>query len=65
MATYPGRVFKGQKMAGQYGAKKKTVRNLKIAKIDTANNLLLVQGAVPGPQGGYVVVRETNKVGPN
>ena len=52
-------------MAGQYGAKKKTVRNLKIAKIDTENNLLLVQGAVPGPQGGYVVVRETNKVGPN
>ena len=65
MATYPGRVFKGQKMPGQYGAKKKTVRNLKIAKVDAENNLLLVEGAVPGPRGGFVVVRETNKVGPN
>jgi large subunit ribosomal protein L3 len=63
MATYPGRLFKGRKMPGQYGATQKTSRNLKIAKVDTENNLLLVQGAVPGPNGGYVVVRETNKVG--
>ncbi|MEO8268183.1 MAG: 50S ribosomal protein L3 [Aureliella sp.] len=63
MATYPGRVFKGQKMAGQYGATKTTVRNLKIARVDAENNLLLVQGSVPGPTGCYVVVRETNKVG--
>ncbi|MEM7475625.1 MAG: 50S ribosomal protein L3 [Planctomycetota bacterium] len=65
MATYPGRVFKGTKMPGQYGAKKKTVRNLKVAKVDAENNLLLVEGAVPGPRGGFVIVRETNKVGPN
>lgn len=63
MNTYPGRVFKGKKMAGQYGATKTTVRNLKIARVDAGNNLLLVQGAVPGPTGCYVVVRETNKVG--
>lgn len=63
MATYPGRVFKGQKMAGRYGGTKTTVRNLKVAKIDVENNLLLVRGAVPGPNGGYVLVRETNKVG--
>ncbi len=63
MATYPGRTFKGQKMSGRYGGKKKTVRNLKIAKVDAENNLLLVRGAVPGPCGGFVVVRETNKVG--
>lgn len=63
MATYPGRTFKGQKMSGRYGGKKMTVRNLKIAKIDAENNLLLVRGAVPGPNGGFVVVRETNKVG--
>ncbi len=63
MATYPGHVFKGKKMAGHYGAAKITVRNLKIAKIDAENNLLLVQGSVPGPAGCYVVVRETNKVG--
>ena len=35
------------------------------AKVDAENNLLLVEGAVPGPNGGFVVVRETNKVGPN
>jgi large subunit ribosomal protein L3 len=63
MATYPGRTFKGQKMAGRYGGTKKTVRNLKVAKVDAENNLLLVRGAVPGPAGSYVVVRETNKVG--
>lgn len=62
MATYPGRTFKGQKMAGQYGNSKSTVRNLKVAKVDAENNLLLVRGAIPGPNGGYVVVRETNKV---
>lgn len=63
MATYPGRTFKGQKMSGRYGGKQKTVRNLKVAKLDAENNLLLVRGAVPGPIGGYLVVRETNKVG--
>ena len=63
MATYPGRVFRGQRMAGQYGGGKTTVRNLKVAKVDVENNLLLVRGAVPGPAGCYVVVRETNKVG--
>ena len=63
MNTYPGRVFKGKKMAGQFGATQCTNRNLKIAKIDAENNLLLVRGAVPGPNGGFVVVRETNKVG--
>ncbi len=63
MNTYPGRVFKGRKMAGHYGAAKTTARNLKVVKIDSENNLLLVRGAVPGPRGGFVVVRETNKVG--
>jgi large subunit ribosomal protein L3 len=64
MATYPGRTFKGQKMSGHYGAAKTTVRNLKVAKLDAENNLLLVRGAVPGPRGSFVVVRESNKVGP-
>ncbi|QDV22645.1 50S ribosomal protein L3 [Aureliella helgolandensis] len=63
MATYPGRVFKGQKMAGRYGGTRTTVRNLKVAKVDAENNLLLVRGAVPGPNGGFVIVRATNKVG--
>jgi large subunit ribosomal protein L3 len=62
MATYPGRTFPGKKMPGQYGNVRITSRNLKVVKIDTDNNLLLVRGAVPGPNGGYVMVQETNKV---
>ena len=50
-------------MAGQYGAAQSTMRNLQVVKVDAENHLLLVRGAVPGPRGGYVVVRETNKVG--
>ncbi len=63
MNTYPGRTFRGKKMAGRYGNDKVTVRNLEVARIDAENNLVLVHGAVPGPAGGYVIVRETNKVG--
>ena len=58
----PGRVFKGRKMPGRYGNARCTVRNLKLVRIDVENNLLLVRGAVPGPNGGYVMIRETNKV---
>lgn len=61
--TYPGRVRKGTRMAGHYGVDRVTMRNLKVVKVDVENNLLLVKGAVPGPAGGYVIVRETNKVG--
>ena len=39
-----------------------TIRNLKLVRIDAENNLLLVRGAVPGPNGGYVIIRQTNKV---
>jgi len=59
----PSRVFKGTKMAGQYGNTKTTVRNLEVVRVDAENNLLLVRGAVPGPNGGFVSVQETNKVG--
>ena len=61
--TSPGRVFKGLKMAGRSGGVRITARNLKVIRIDLENNLLLVRGAVPGPIGGQVIVRETNKVG--
>ncbi|NLF09075.1 MAG: 50S ribosomal protein L3, partial [Pirellulaceae bacterium] len=60
--TDPHRIFKGRRMAGRYGAARRTVRNLKVVKVDVENNLLLVRGAVPGPNGGYVVVRQTNKL---
>lgn len=59
----PARLPKGKKMAGQYGNDHVTVRNLKVVRIDTENNLLLVRGAVPGPNGGWLVIQETNKVG--
>ena len=61
MSAWPSRTFKGKRMAGHYGSSQVTVRNLGLHKIDTENNLLLVQGAVPGPNGGYLVIRETNK----
>lgn len=63
MNTYPHRTFKGKRMAGQYGNVRVTARNLKVVRVDAENNLLLVRGAVPGPNGGYLVIRETNKVG--
>lgn len=58
----PSRVFKGRKMAGHYGNAQITTRNLQVVRIDEENNLLLVRGAVPGPNGGYVSVRETNRL---
>ena len=58
----PARVFKGVKKPGQYGNARITVRNLKVVRVDPENNLLLVRGAVPGHNGGYVIVRQTNTV---
>lgn len=58
----PSRTRKGIRKPGQFGNARVTVRNLKIERVDAANNLLLVRGAVPGPNGGYLVVKQTNKV---
>lgn len=60
--TDPHHVFKGRRMAGRYGAVRRTARNLKVVQVDVENNLLLVRGAVPGPNGGYVVIQQTNKL---
>jgi len=57
----PAHTRKGIRKPGQYGNARITVRNLKVVRIDKDNNLLLVRGAVPGPNGGYVTVRQTNK----
>lgn len=62
MSASPGRLFKGIRMAGQFGNVKVTTRNVKVVKVDLANNVLIVKGAIPGPNGGFVVVKETNKV---
>ena len=56
-ASYPGRVFPGKKMPGQFGNEKVTTRNLKLIQIRGEQNLLLVKGAVPGPTGGFLVIR--------
>ena len=57
----PSRVFPGLKMAGHLGAEKVTVQNLTIAKVDVENNLIAVKGAIPGPNGGVVVIRDSVK----
>jgi large subunit ribosomal protein L3 len=56
-----GRPKRGKKMAGRYGAERVTIRNLRIVRIDAENHLVLVEGAVPGPNGGLVLIRPTNK----
>jgi len=58
----PSRLFKGKKMAGHYGNARCTARNLQVVRIDVDNNLLVVRGAIPGPNGGYVMISKTNKL---
>lgn len=55
-SSFPSRVFPGQRMPGHMGAEKVTVRNLRIRGIDLDENLLMVEGAVPGPRDGYVMI---------
>jgi large subunit ribosomal protein L3 len=57
----PGRVFKGKRMSGHMGVKNRTIENLRIVEVDVARNLLLISGAVPGSEGGRVVVRPSVK----
>jgi large subunit ribosomal protein L3 len=57
----PARVFKGQKMAGRTGGEKVTTLNLEVVRADVERNLLLIKGAVPGPKGGLVLVRNAVK----
>ena len=57
----PSRVFPGMTMAGHLGAERVTVQNLTVAKIDAENNLIAVKGAIPGPNGGIVVIRDSVK----
>jgi large subunit ribosomal protein L3 len=57
----PGRVFKGKRMSGHMGVRNRTIENLRVVEIDAARNLLLISGAVPGAEGGRVVVRPSVK----
>src|SRR5204862_1396913 len=61
MAQDPGRVFPGKRMAGQHGNVQRTVQTLKVIRVDAARGLLLVKGAVPGADGGHIVVRPSVK----
>ncbi|MCX8131396.1 MAG: 50S ribosomal protein L3 [Clostridia bacterium] len=61
--TNPARVFKGKKLPGHMGVDNITVQNLDIVRVDTERNLLLVKGAVPGPKGGLLVIKDTVKSG--
>jgi large subunit ribosomal protein L3 len=58
----PAHTRKGIRKPGQYGNARITARNLKVVRVDPTNNVLLVRGAVPGPNGGFLTVRQTNKV---
>jgi large subunit ribosomal protein L3 len=62
-SAWPSRVRKGMRMGGHLGASRSTVRDMEVVQIDAAKNLLLVKGGVPGPNGGFVLVRQTNKLG--
>jgi large subunit ribosomal protein L3 len=56
-ASTPGRTFKGQRMAGRMGGERVTVQNLEVVDVDTEHNLILVKGAVPGPDGQVVFIK--------
>ena len=62
MSASPSRLFKGRRMSGQYGNAKTTVRNVEVVRVDEENGLLLIRGGAPGPNGGLLVIRETNKL---
>ncbi|MCL4167176.1 UNVERIFIED_CONTAM: hypothetical protein GTU68_012779 [Idotea baltica] len=57
----PGKVFKGKKMAGHMGSVRVTTQNLEVVKTDNDRGLVLVRGSVPGPKGGWVLVRDAVK----
>jgi large subunit ribosomal protein L3 len=60
-SAFPSRVFKGMRMAGHMGVDRVTTRNLRVLGVDHDENLLVVEGAVPGPKDGYVVINKAKK----
>jgi large subunit ribosomal protein L3 len=60
-SSYPSRVVPGMRMGGQMGNGRVTVRNLEVVDVDVEDNVLVVKGAVPGPNGGYVLVRRSKR----
>jgi large subunit ribosomal protein L3 len=60
-SAFPSRVFKGMRMSGHMGVDRVTVRNLRVLGIEKDDNLLIVEGSVPGPNGGYLVITKSKK----
>jgi large subunit ribosomal protein L3 len=60
-SSFPSRVVPGMRMGGHMGSEQVTVRNLEVIEVDTEDNVLAVKGAVPGPNGGYVMVRRAKR----
>jgi large subunit ribosomal protein L3 len=60
-SAFPSRVFKGMRMSGHMGNQQITMRNLRVLGVDKDENLLVVEGSVPGPQGGYIVITKAKK----
>jgi len=60
-SSYPSRVFPGMRAAGHMGTDRVTVRNLEVVEVDADDNVLMVKGAIPGPNGGYVIVRRAKR----
>src|SRR5215467_3487274 len=60
-SSFPSRVLPGMRMGGHLGNNQTTVRNLEVVQVDTEDNVLVVKGAVPGPNGGYVLVRRSKR----
>jgi len=60
-SAFPSRVFRGMRMSGHMGNARVTTRNLRVVGIDLDDNLLMVEGAVPGPNGGYLVINKAGK----
>ena len=60
-SSFPSRVVPGMRMAGHMGNAQVTVRNLEVVDVDTEDNVLVIKGAVPGPNGGYVLVRRSKR----
>ncbi|HZS46397.1 MAG TPA: 50S ribosomal protein L3 [Blastocatellia bacterium] len=60
-SAYPSRVIKGVRMAGHMGVDRKTVKNLRVVAVDADENILMIRGSVPGPNGGYLLIKKSQR----
>ena len=60
-SAYPSRVIKGVKMAGHMGVDRKTVKHLRVVSVDVEQNILMIHGSIPGPNGGYLLIKKSQR----